>query len=256
MKLWRVADINEEELFTVARSYLPMAFPNPNRDGCPPETSLRALAWNPRTTNPSIEEHISFCSPCVARYLEILSEQRITAAARRRIWIFRLAVGFATIFVVSLCVFIVAKYHTKPIVRERTPAPAIVPTEPAQTETAVYVPVLIDLSNAAPTRGSERAASSAQQIIPSTARLDLIVRLPLGSAEQQYSVMLRSKLAIAWAQSAPARRQNGDTLLHVHADFSHVPVGNYELQIASDGKRLTIPVFIKDTSPQNTEPKP
>ena len=256
MKLRRVADISEQELLNCARSYLPTAFPNPNRDGCPPGASLRALALNPRTTDPSIEEHISFCSPCVARYLEILSGQQSIAPATRRTWSVRVTLAFAAIFVATLCVFISAKHRAKPIVTKRTSAPPTLDGKPGQTETATYLPIFIDLSNAGPTRGPKQAAGSAEPIIPCTSRLDLTLRLPLGSPEQPYSITLRSKRAVVWTESAQARRQNGDTLLHVRADFSHVPVGNYQLQVASGERRLTMPVLIKDILLKNTEPKP
>jgi hypothetical protein len=256
MKFWRVADVREEELFTVARSYLPTAFPNPNRDECPPEIYLRALASRPGTADPSIEEHISFCSPCVARYLELLSEERSSASAAPKVWIFRATLALAAILLIAVYVFVV-KPRTHPIVAARTTPPITVLGKTRQTETAVYVPVVIDLSNASPTRGSEQStAGSAPQIIPSESLVDLSLRLPLGSDERLYSIALRSPDNIVWSESARAHRQNGDTLLRVHADFSNLPAGNYDLQVASAGRRLTVPVLVKDTMHKNTEPKP
>ena len=42
--------------------------------------------------------------------------------------------------------------------------------------------------------------------------------------------------------------ENGQTLLHMRADFSHVLVGNYDLVVEAKGFRVTVPVVVKITS--------
>jgi hypothetical protein len=141
--------------------------------------------------------------------------------------------------------------HQEPTAAPSTPAPSGKPGTPAQAPaTAMYVPVLVDLSNASPVRGlHQREASPSPQVIPSTPLIDLSLQLPLASEELGYSVRLISNRHVVWSGSAQARRENGQMLLHMRADFSHVPAGNYDLAVVSKGSRLFVPVIVKSTSP-------
>jgi len=67
-------EINEEEFFGFPKSYLSEAFPNPQRIGCPPDSELARLAEHPREADPSVSNHLTWCSPCFNRYMEILAE--------------------------------------------------------------------------------------------------------------------------------------------------------------------------------------
>ena len=218
----------EEELLVSARSYLSDAFPNPERTGCPPDDALRLMAIRPLEINESVSEHLTCCSPCFNAYMGHLAQAR--AKIRRTTLIRRsaAALGTAAILVIVAYVFF-AKHRNAPIVAPRNPAPMTAPTRPEQTQTAtVYVPVLIDLSGASPTRGSTQGtARSVPQIIPSGSPVALCLRLPLGSEERLYLISLRSGRNIVWSESRQARRENGDTLLRVHADFSDLPAGSY-----------------------------
>ena len=131
--------------------------------------------------------------------------------------------GIAAILVIIAYVFLV-NHRNAPIVAPGNPAPLATPGRPDQTQTAMYVPVLIDFSNASPTRGSKQStARSVPQVIPSGSPVALSLRLPLGSEERLYLITLRSGRNIVWSQSTQARRENGDTLLRVHADLRTCP---------------------------------
>jgi len=67
-------EINEEEFFGFAKSYLSEAFPNPQRIDCPPDSELTRLAEHPREVNRSVSQHLTCCSPCFNRYMEILAD--------------------------------------------------------------------------------------------------------------------------------------------------------------------------------------
>ena len=67
-------DINEDEFFGFAKSYLSEAFPNPQRIGCPPDAALVRMAERPTEQDAPISEHLTGCSPCFKRYMEILAE--------------------------------------------------------------------------------------------------------------------------------------------------------------------------------------
>jgi hypothetical protein len=66
-------EINEEEFFDFARKYLSEAFPNPERVDCPQDADLIGLSEHPKEADPFIPHHLTCCSPCFRRYMEILA---------------------------------------------------------------------------------------------------------------------------------------------------------------------------------------
>ena len=77
-------DINEDEFFGFAKSYLSEAFPNPQRIGCPPDAELIRMAKQPSEQVASVSEHLTNCSPCFNRYMNILRDVRRDPAQRPR----------------------------------------------------------------------------------------------------------------------------------------------------------------------------
>jgi hypothetical protein len=67
-------ELNEEEFFGFAKSYLSEAFPNPQRIDCPPDSDLTRFAEHPRESDPLVSLHLACCSPCFNRYMEILAD--------------------------------------------------------------------------------------------------------------------------------------------------------------------------------------
>jgi hypothetical protein len=244
----------EQDLVDFTHSYLSEAFPNPERKGCPPHDALRALASGPTQSNKTISDHLTCCSPCFNAYTDHLARARAEAVQsptiRRATWIRRSLVtaGVAVMLMIAIYVFF-ARRHSAPTVAPRTPAPSGNPGTPAQPTTVMYVPVLVDLSNASPARGPVQGDSGpSPQVIPSSPLIDFTLQLPLGSETRRYSVMLRSNRDVVWSGSAQAHLENGQMLLHMHADFTHVRVGNYDLVVVSKSFRLTVPVVVKITS--------
>src|ERR1017187_5323966 len=72
----------DNELLDFARTYLSESFPNPERQGCPPDGALRSLALNPNLSEPPVTEHLASCSPCFVRYSELLAELKSQDAPR------------------------------------------------------------------------------------------------------------------------------------------------------------------------------
>src|SRR5467141_3209249 len=70
-----------KKFLAFARSYLSDAFPNSNRQGCPPDEALQSLAVNPSESQATITEHIASCSPCFNRYSELLIEVKLQKKA-------------------------------------------------------------------------------------------------------------------------------------------------------------------------------
>jgi hypothetical protein len=70
-------DFDDAEFLGFARSYLSEAFPNPQRIGCPPDSDLQRMAEHPvETRDAHVSEHLTCCSPCFNRYMEILADLR------------------------------------------------------------------------------------------------------------------------------------------------------------------------------------
>jgi hypothetical protein len=71
----RRKDITEEKFFEFAKSYLSEAFPNPQRNGCPSDSQLTSMAEHPNEAkHASVSQHLTCCSPCFNRYMEVLAE--------------------------------------------------------------------------------------------------------------------------------------------------------------------------------------
>lgn len=70
-------DFDDSEFLGFARSYLSEAFPNPQRIGCPAEADLRRMAEHPvEIRDATVSEHLTCCSPCFNRYMEILADAK------------------------------------------------------------------------------------------------------------------------------------------------------------------------------------
>lgn len=244
----------DEEQLVFARSYLSDAFPNPERAGCPADDALRLMATRPLEGDASINEHLTCCSPCFNAYMGHLAKSRAKLRKIKLVKRSAAALGVAAVLAIVSYLFL-AKRRSETIIAPRNQAPIVAPENPDQTQTgASYVPVLIDLSTASPTRGSKQSATrSAPQVIPSSSLVALSLRLPLGSEERRYFVSLTSRQQVVWSVSSQAHRENGDTLLQLHADFRGISPGSYRLRVSSDGRRLSVPVLIQTALPNNTE---
>jgi hypothetical protein len=75
-------EFSEAEFFGFAKSYLSEAFPNPQRVGCPPDSDLQRMAEQPvEARDAAASKHLTCCSPCFNRYMEILANLRRRKAA-------------------------------------------------------------------------------------------------------------------------------------------------------------------------------
>src|SRR6266566_4843168 len=74
-----------KDLREFAANYLSKAFPNPDRDGCPSDSALRSLAFNPKEAEPIVTEHLAACSPCFRRYSELLAQLKSQRAAEEKL---------------------------------------------------------------------------------------------------------------------------------------------------------------------------
>jgi hypothetical protein len=236
-----------QELFDFARAYLSEAFPNPERAGCPLDHVLRSFARNPRQAARSIADHISCCSPCFNAYTAHLEQARAEAKqwrqTTRAAWT-RWCLVVASV-AMGLLIVVYAWLMKPPNEPSATHAPPAPPSRPASSGQAPVVAsrVLLDLTTAAPERGLPRSQTPLPSI-PAEPRVDLTLRLPLGSEAGMYSVSLTSRRRTEWSSAARAHIEDGEPVLNMRGDFSHVPGGTYELVVASPGQHLRLPLVI------------
>ncbi len=255
-----------KELLDFARSYLSEAFPNPDRQGCPPDAALRSLAFNPRESEPTVTEHLATCSPCFRRYSELLGELKSQQRVEPRLSFTRISAwskahpvlaGTAALCMLLIVIGVGLLLHG---IRQPNSPPIDTHRKPNPTErlnpTVAYSPFSLDLSALSPVRGSESATGTQRRVPVPSSPLDLTLTLPLASAEGRYDLRLTAGSETVWSKSAQAHLLRGKTLIQVEADFRPIRTGNYNLEVqSSTGIRLVQPVSIETAVPASTEKK-
>jgi len=256
-----------KELLDFARSYLSEAFPNPDRQGCPPDAALRSLAFNPNESEPTVTEHLATCSPCFRRYSELLGELKSQPRVEPRLSFTRISAwskahpvlaGTAALCMLLIVIGVGLLLHgirqpnTPPMDTHRKPNPTA-PLNP----TVAYSPFSLDLSALSPVRGSESATGTQRRVPVPSSPLDLTLTLPLASAEGRYDLRLTAGTDTVWSKSAQAHLVKGKTLIQVEVDFRQIRTGNYNLEVqSSTGIRLVQPVSVQAASPKSAEQTP
>jgi hypothetical protein len=256
-----------KDLLDFARSYLSEAFPNPDRQGCPPDAALRSLAFNPTEGQSGVTEHLASCSPCFKRYGELLAEFKSQKEKEKRfIWerisvwtkAHPLLVGTAALCVLLITIGVGLLLHgmrqpnAPPVETNRKPNS----TEP-QNPTVAYLPFSLDLSSLSPVRGSELPSGNQRRVLVPNSRLDLTLTLPLASPDGRYELKLSAQGQTLWSKTAQAHLQKGKTLIQVQADFTQMRIANYSLEVrSSSGIRFVQPVSIQSASLGSAEQKP
>src|SRR5215472_7147832 len=254
-----------KDLLDFARSYLSEAFPNPDRQGCPPDAALRSLAFNPTESQSGVTEHLASCSPCFRRYGELLAElksQKEKGFIWDRISVWTKAhpvlVGTAALCLlliaigVGLFVRSIRQPNGPPVETNRKPNP----TEP-QNPSVAYLPFSLDLSGVSPVRGSEPPTGTQRRVLVPNSRLALTLTLPLASPEGRYELKLSAQGQTLWSKTAQAHLQKGKTQIQVQADFTQVQVGNYSFEVrSSTGICFIQSVSIQPASSGRAEQRP
>jgi hypothetical protein len=72
----------EERFLQLGKKHFAEDFPNPTRQGCPSETTLKLLAATPSQVEDSVLDHITFCSPCYRTYSRFLQKLKAKGSNR------------------------------------------------------------------------------------------------------------------------------------------------------------------------------
>src|SRR5580704_10537575 len=177
-----------KDLREFARNYLSEAFPNPDRDGCPPDSALRSLAFHPTEAEPTVTEHLAACSPCFRRYSELLAElmaqqrvekasswKRISAWTKAHPVLVAAALACALFIAIGVGLLLrgIRQPNSPPMDTHRKPNPP----EPLNP-TVANLRYSMDLSTLSPVRGSEPATGPQRRIVVPSSPLDLTLTLP------------------------------------------------------------------------------
>jgi CHAT domain-containing protein len=218
--------LNDDKLLKLADSYVRELFPNADRVGCPTDEDLQFLVEHPTGTTVATTDHISCCSPCYERYSELLQQQKQAMRAgefaaprwgwKRFVW----AAVPAVIVLVVLAVLL-SKSRSRP---------------------DTYATFAIDLANVTAARGANGESNRSLIEVPQE-RLDLEVRLPIGSEEGAYQVSLRSGPSVLWSDVEQASLIENVVRLKVRVDLRPFSAGGYDLTVESaTGVRFVQPI--------------
>jgi hypothetical protein len=256
----------DSELVDFARTYLSDGFPNPERQGCPPDGALRSLALNPNLSGTSVTEHLASCSPCFVRYSELLVELRLQKATKEKSSWKRLAtwpkthpVLTGTLVACAAIIAIVAGILFSRVRQPNSPPNEVHNTprrSPAVEQATVYSPFSIDLSKVSPIRGSQNPSTESLRVRVPKSPLSLTLILPLGSEERAYRVTLKDGTKTVWSKTVQAHLSNGQVLVQFEVDFTQLASGHYEFGVESPaGIRLVQPVSVEDSLPTGMGPR-
>jgi hypothetical protein len=191
-------------------------YPNPDRVGCPGAAFLQRLARNHGSipiTHPDLT-HVARCSPCFREF----SEFRRQAAQRSKQ--LRRAIAAAIIVVAGgSAVFFAARPVT---------------TWFAGNAQGEYAAVNLDMKNLSNVRGLDQPtiAPGRDSLHLPRKRVAVRITLPFASQPGQYEVQIMrdggNPLVLGAGQ---AHLENGETILPVKMDLSHLSAGNYHISI-------------------------
>lgn len=238
-----IAEEEEQRLGEGLRKYLLSSHPNPDHNGCPDQKLLRDLAFHKKLGNPQLFEqvtvHMSECSECVRDALHYVDEFKQQKRSRHRI---RIAMAIAASIVLVIAFWIFFRIQPKPDMVQQAPeAPTQTATHPpvadagaqrsGRSEMAQFTALTIKL----PSRW--RAAVEPESVITlPRSRLQLDVRLPVGSSDGEYKCRIADKSEkILITAEGIAQTVNGVTSLKFQLDTSDMPQGNYFLSILEPG---------------------
>ncbi len=205
-------------------------YPNPERRGCPDQSSLRVAANRRLPHEDPLWQHITHCSPCYQDFLEFRAAVIDQRRARRRIGFAVAAVAAAALIA---AIWVSAGYRSAPKV------PSDIAHQPPSSLGSGNTLTAVLNMQASPVRGAEGSVprTSELQRLPRARMSRLLIYLPFGSDPGAYTVELlrdgggTSPLATF---SGSAEIRDGLTVLQVAPDLSQFPPGTYEFSVSRE----------------------
>jgi hypothetical protein len=202
------------------RQFFLEANPNPQREGCPDEKTLRDMAENRLPPDHPARLHLATCSPCFAEFRSFKAEADAARATRLKV----LAWGLAACLVIALGV-----YGSRALLRKQSPQSAESGTQKSGQLAAVDR--TIDLYNHGTPRGGGEPSPLEAVSLPS-ALVHLRLILPRFSDPGNYVVAVskdKAGTAIAARGSGKTETDGSQLFLDVPLDLRGAPPGSYFL---------------------------
>ena len=207
----------EKQLIKLAGEALRANCRNPERIGCPGPSAVEAVVGR-RLEYPSFDDivdHIATCAPCFEEYNRQRRRQRLRNA------------GLLLLSCVGLLALGLLWRHgpaERPYPREsaakRAPAPVLTAT--------------LDYSNWTTERSEQSRPQPKEPPHLTRARLDLTIKLPIGTEDGSFTVQFRTKIDQPVAEATGTATWDGTAeALKIKADLRGVPAGRYTVAIQS-----------------------
>jgi hypothetical protein len=203
------------------RKFFLEANPNPRREGCPDEKTLKDIAENRLPADHPARLHLASCSPCFAEFRSFKAEADAARASRLRI----LAWGLAACLVIALGV-----YGSRTLLRRQTPQAAGSGTQKEAGQLAA-VDRTIDLYNHGTPRGESEPSPLEAVSLPS-AFVHLRLILPRFSDPGNYVVAVskdKAGTAIVARGTGKTQGEGQRLVLDVSLDLRGAKAGSYFL---------------------------
>lgn len=211
------------DVVALGRKYSKTGFPNPNREGCPNQSKLRAIAnRDKRMTLADLPaSHIVSCSPCFREYKRL----------RRAALLFR-GVRIAVVSLAALALVLVATRFVRNHAGQKIDQ-SITRTLPSKGQPSRVdpVPVKVDLAAFTQTRGDADVGSNKKIHLPQKLlRVEFL--LPVGLEPGKYEIRVQDSTgAILIGKSAVGRMKDGTTSVELDIDLTSAARGSFTLMI-------------------------
>jgi hypothetical protein len=198
--------------------------PNPERIGCPTSSAVEAVVAR-RVASPDFDnvvDHIATCAPCFEEYNRQRQRYRLRNAGA-------VVLGCAALLVLAFF----WKYgpakqpHPQELVAKDASAPALAAT--------------LDYRNWTAERSEQSRSRPAETPHLTRARLNLTIKLPIGTEDAVYTVQFRSSNSETVVEAVGSATWDGTAeALKIRTDLRNVPAGAYTLAIRSANSSLRL----------------
>jgi hypothetical protein len=240
----------EQQLGEVLQKALVSENQNPGRDGCPDPKTIRDIAFHKKIGDHLVFErvtlHMAECSACVRDALGYVAEYKESRKKHRRVQIALTAVA-----VVAIAIAIWAMVRTQPrfemVVAPSSSQPVQIASDNSdrlrQPELG-FEEAIIEI----PSSWRGAATFEQQQIILKSGRLNLEIRLPIGSPDGKYKLRILDNAGkVRKSAEGMALTNQGITSFKIAIDTSDFPPGGYKLSLLEPGmdEWIEYPISVK-----------
>jgi hypothetical protein len=195
------------------------ANPNPDREGCPTDEVLRALALKERLISDPGYEHLAQCSPCYRTFRQFQAELGTAVSKPGNQWRWLVAAA-------AVVLLLAASAWLWNSLIQRTPA----------MNESREIHAQMDLRTYAVER-SEANSPKARPLVAQRAKLVLTILLPVGSEAGTYELqVMDSELRSQSNSLGEAQIENQVTTLRTLMDLRALSPGEYKLAIRRRGQ--------------------